>query len=206
MLEQKENVDLAQRVLERYTTQKFTTAAEWRAWFSANKNNLFYTEAGGFKFMVNTYNKETAAIKPINSTGKENFGSVPTLADPVVLTASLLDGSKPGTKEVVINVSILKGWHIYAYVPEGSPFIQTQALLELPGEVKKEVEWQSSAGIPFPGDGGMFVWENKADFKTAIDTSALKAGTVIKCGLYYQVCDNNKCFPPKRKMIELQVL
>jgi hypothetical protein len=52
----------------------------------------------------------------------------------------------------------------------------------------------------------MFVWENKATFKTEIDAASLKAGMVIKCGLYYQVCDNNKCFPPKRELVELQVL
>jgi hypothetical protein len=207
LLEKNENAAVAQRLLERYTTEKFTTAAEWRNWLTKNKANLFYTEAGGFKFMVNTYQNKTAAIKP--AAAKSNNvakAEVPTLADPVIVTAKLTNENQPGKMKVEIDASILKGWHIYAYVPEGSPFILTEPILELPGDVKNTSEWQSSAGIPFTRGEGMFIWEDKASFKTEINTSAFKTGEVIKCGLYYQVCDNNKCFPPKRKIVELPVL
>ncbi|EHQ28067.1 protein-disulfide reductase DsbD domain-containing protein [Mucilaginibacter paludis] len=207
MLEKNEDAALAQRVLERYTTEKFASAAEWRNWLTKNKANLFYTEAGGFKFMVNTYNKNTtAAVRPVSPANIASVSAGPTLTDPVAVTAKLEEGSTKDKKKIVIDAHILKGWHIYAYVPDGSPFIQTEVILELPDGTKGLPEWQSSAGIPFAGGEGMFVWEEQASFKTEISTSALKAGSVIKCGLYYQVCDNNKCFPPKRKMVELQVL
>lgn len=205
MLEKGEEPALAQRVLERYTTEKFASAKEWHDWLTKNKGNLYYTESGGFKFMVNTYKTETAAIAPATSGGiKTANTAVPTLADPVAISAKLVDGAA-GKKEVVIEAAILNGWHIYAYVPKDSPFIPTQAVIELPPGITSS-EWQSSAGVPFTGGEGMFVWENKATFKTEIDAASLKAGMVIKCGLYYQVCDNNKCFPPKRELVELQVL
>jgi hypothetical protein len=207
MLEKNADAALAQRVLERYTTEKFTKTTEWRSWFDKNKANLFYTEAGGFKFMVNSYKNVPVVNKPETpaTTGAAAV-AVPTIADPVVVTAQLIEGSKPGKKEIVIAAAILKGWHIYAYVPSDSPFIQTQTILQLPQGKGDNAEWQSSAGIPYPGSDGMFVYEDKVNFKTEVDVSALKPGSVINCGLYYQVCDKNKCFPPRRKIVELKVL
>ncbi|NVM65178.1 hypothetical protein FHW88_003482 [Mucilaginibacter sp. SG538B] len=206
MLEKGEEPALAQRVLERYTTEKFTSAKEWRIWLTKNKPNLYYTEAGGFKFMVNTYKTETAAITPA-STGDikiANGVTTPTRTDPVTVSAMLIDEAN-GKKQVVVKAEILQGWHIYAYVPKDSPFIATQPIIELPNGIASG-EWQASAGVPFAGGEGMFVWEDKATFKTEISAASLKRGMVIRCGLYYQVCDNNKCFPPKRKIIEIQVL
>jgi hypothetical protein len=76
--------------------------------------------------------------------------------------------------------------------------------LELPEDIQSAKEWQSSAGIPYPGDDGLFVYEGKVTFSVGIDCSGAKAGSVIKCGLYYQACDINKCFPPKKKFIYLE--
>ncbi|WP_413668383.1 protein-disulfide reductase DsbD domain-containing protein [Mucilaginibacter sp. Mucisp86] len=206
MLEKGEEPALAQRVLERYTTEQFTSAQEWRIWLTKNKSNLYYTEAGGFKFMVNTYKTETSAIAPAPTGDIKtvNAVTVPTRADPVIVSATLVDDAN-GKKQVVVKADILQGWHIYAYVPKDSPFITAQPTIELPKGITSS-EWQASAGVPFTGGEGMFVWEDKATFKTEINAASLKPGMVIKCGLYYQVCDNNKCFPPKRKIIEIQVL
>lgn len=205
LLEKGEDTALAQRVLERYTTEKFATAAEWRTWLTRNKANLYYTEAGGFKFMVNTLNAETSAVKPAASAPVKMVSTaVPTTADPVVISAKLVEAAD-GKKNVEIDATILTGWHIYAYVPQDSPFIIAQPSIELPAGINGG-EWQTSAGVPFVGGEGMFVWENKASFKTAIDAAALKPGMVIKCGLFYQVCDNNKCFPPKKKIVEVTVI
>jgi len=55
MLERAEQAALAQKLLERYTTQKFTTAKQWEKWLKKNKGNLFFTERGGYKWMVNPY-------------------------------------------------------------------------------------------------------------------------------------------------------
>jgi len=45
---------LAQRVLERYTEESFSNAGEWENWFRTNRDRLFFTEAGGYKWLVNT--------------------------------------------------------------------------------------------------------------------------------------------------------
>lgn len=205
MLEKNEDPDLARRVLERYTVEKFKSPTEWRNWFNTNKDKLFYTEAGGFKFIVNTYgNLSTAATKPAADTSISKTNNTPTSGDPVAISASLVNGVIKNKKELIINADILQGWHIYAYVSKENLFIQTETVLELPEGMQSDKEWQSSAGLPYPGTDGIFVYEGKASFRVGIDCTAAKAGSVIKCGLYYQVCNDNKCFPPRKKILSLK--
>ncbi|HEY6901271.1 MAG TPA: protein-disulfide reductase DsbD domain-containing protein, partial [Puia sp.] len=187
--EKGQDTAMARRVLERYTVEHFRSAAAWRVWLTKNKNRLFYTEAGGFKFMVDTYGAQA---------GKPVAALAPTTADPVAVTARLEDG------QVVVDADILKGWHIYAYVRD-APFVQTEMLLELPEGAVSNKEWQSTAGLPFPGNDGIFVYEGKVRFSVPVDCSKVKAGSMIRCGLYYQVCDNNKCFPPKKKTVDIKI-
>jgi len=56
MLQQKKDQDLAMRMLKKYTAKDFNTVGEWRNWYAKNSSKLFFTETGGYKFLVNTYN------------------------------------------------------------------------------------------------------------------------------------------------------
>ncbi|RBQ09016.1 protein-disulfide reductase DsbD domain-containing protein [Pedobacter miscanthi] len=206
LLEHGKDVAMAQRLLERYTTQNFTKAADWRNWLNQNRNNLFYTESGGFKFMVNTYGK-TVPLGEQHSyqLPKAVVGGEPTTADPVAVSARFIPGNGNKKDSLVIEAKILKGWHIYAYVSKDNPFIVTETRLELPEGAIADQEWKTTAAIPYPGNEGMFIFEGKANFRLLIDYSQAKAGTKIKCGLYYQVCDETKCYPPKEKMLEISI-
>lgn len=53
MLADNDQRERALRLLKRYTTESFDHAAEWRAWLDENRDRLFFTDVGGFKFMVN---------------------------------------------------------------------------------------------------------------------------------------------------------
>ncbi|HEY4285870.1 MAG TPA: redoxin domain-containing protein [Puia sp.] len=211
LLERGKDTAMAMRVLRRYTMESFATAGLWRNWLTENKSRLFYTESGGFKFVVNTY---IAAAPVAEQTSPASAGSgvhaaatlapgapegAPTPADPVVIAGRLENG------RVIIDADILKGWHIYAYVSKDNPFVQTEMLLDLPEGAVSDKEWQSSAGLPFPGNDGIFVYEGKVRFSLAVDCSRAKPGATIRCGLYYQVCDNTKCFPPKRKTVDIKI-
>ncbi|GAA4311848.1 hypothetical protein GCM10023149_06940 [Mucilaginibacter gynuensis] len=205
MLESNEDAAMAQHILERYTTEKFTIATEWRNWFDKNKNNLFFTEAGGFKFMVNTYGDLSMIRKPAKiELAAETTAVAPSLKDPVIVTARIAPGKEKGSSQITVNANILKGWHIYAYMPKESPFIQTETLLELPAGAKQQGDWQTSAPVAFEGGEGIFVFEDNASFTITVNNA--KVGSVIKCGLYYQVCDKNKCLQPTKKLIDVKVL
>ena len=52
MLERKDQPELATRLLERYTQEEFDTAQRWRDWLEGNRNRLFFSDVGGFKFFV----------------------------------------------------------------------------------------------------------------------------------------------------------
>jgi len=52
-LEEGMEVERAHRILSRYTLCEFSTPAEWRAWFNQYRDKLFFTESGGWLFMVN---------------------------------------------------------------------------------------------------------------------------------------------------------
>jgi hypothetical protein len=207
MLEKNQDPALAQRILERYTTEKFSNAAAWRTWLNNNKNRLFYTEAGGFKFMVNTFGKITASGNEAaeNQVLKKAAAKEPTLSDPVAVSAQLVYGPDKTTAELVINASILKGWHIYAYLPKDSPFIQSETLMELPEGIIAKNEWETSAATPFPGSDGVFVFEGHTTFKITLNIAGAKPGAVVRCGLFYQTCDENKCLQPTKKLVEVSI-
>jgi hypothetical protein len=52
MLEKGEKADLALRVLKRYTGESFANARDWKAWLEKNRGRLYFSDVGGFKFLV----------------------------------------------------------------------------------------------------------------------------------------------------------
>ena len=43
---------LAQKLLTRYTRELFTEAQQWESWHQRNQGRLFFSDSGGFKFLV----------------------------------------------------------------------------------------------------------------------------------------------------------
>lgn len=209
LLERNETPELALRILQRYTTEKFTGATEWRKWLDQNRNKLFYTESGGFKFRVNTFGKidmPAASNEPVKATKDVFNGAVePTAEDPVAVSAKLEYSNDKSNAELVINASILKGWHTYAYVPKDSPFIITETKLELPDGMTADKDWQITAAIPYTGYDGVYIFEDKVTFKIRLNCIDVKPGATIKCGLSYQTCDATKCYPPTEKNLEIKI-
>lgn len=63
MLEENVDVDKGYRILLRYTLENFTSASAWRSWFNKNKDNMFFTETGGYVWMINDANANPK-VKP----------------------------------------------------------------------------------------------------------------------------------------------
>ena len=64
MLEKGENAELALRVLKRYTSERFADAKDWKAWLEKNRAQLFFTDTGGFKFIVAPRSGKQAVAAP----------------------------------------------------------------------------------------------------------------------------------------------
>ncbi|WP_299671866.1 hypothetical protein [uncultured Polaribacter sp.] len=54
MLERKQDVDKAYRILMRYTLESFKSPKDWRTWFNKYKDDMFFTESGGYVWMINS--------------------------------------------------------------------------------------------------------------------------------------------------------
>jgi hypothetical protein len=52
LLEDKTNADTARLLLTRYTNESFQDAEDWRQWFQSNKDRIFFSDVGGYKFYV----------------------------------------------------------------------------------------------------------------------------------------------------------
>jgi hypothetical protein len=52
LLEDAQRGALARQLLGRYTDRSFETAAQWRQWLDENRNRLFFSDVGGYKFFV----------------------------------------------------------------------------------------------------------------------------------------------------------
>jgi len=52
LLEDEKHADTARLLLARYTNESFQGAEQWRAWFENNKDRIFFSDVGGYKFFV----------------------------------------------------------------------------------------------------------------------------------------------------------
>lgn len=51
-LEDGSHAQTARKVLTRYTNQSLSSAGQWQKWLAENKDRIFFTDVGGYKFMV----------------------------------------------------------------------------------------------------------------------------------------------------------
>ncbi|WP_165852011.1 protein-disulfide reductase DsbD domain-containing protein [Mucilaginibacter terrenus] len=196
MLENHDREDLAERLLTRYTNEKFTTAAEWRHWLDHNSTKLFFSESGGFKFYADTSGMKA---NPVAGLSQKN-DSQKSFSDPVSVSWRIEKGKAPDTINLVVSAKILSGWHIYAYVPPESPFIQTNLNLKIKNKPVK-ISWQSTPGVALAGTSQTFVYEQTAEFSAKLSKNQIKGVRNATLGFYYQVCNDNKCLQPTEKKI-----
>ena len=129
------------RLLERYTLCRFETPAEWRAWFETNKKRLFFTESGGWLFLVNTRDKSVPGndysvrlqtekeVKPVVSAPKADARLATDDKNPVRAIAST-ESLPNGNRLVTFRVKIHSGYHIYAAVADSDPYVVATPLLK----------------------------------------------------------------------------
>ena len=207
-LEQGGEVERAKRVLERYTLCRFSTPQEWRAWYEANKDRLFFTEAGGWLFMVDTRDKSVPgndySAKGQKLAATEAAAPADNLAtddkNPVRAVMSVEEGAN-GNKVLVVKVKIHPGYHIYASVGQGDAFIPTTVDFVLPDGYEKVGDLQRSSFKGY-GSTGTTIFEDKAELRQEIKGNG--SGTA-RCTLGYQCCDAHICFPPREVEFSVDV-
>jgi len=198
LLEKGEQPELAQRVLERYTTEAFRSPADWRQWLAENCERLFFTEVGGFKFMA-------ASPGLMNTRRNEAAGEGVSLAalgdEHVRWTAEARPCAVGGgrTATIVVRAEVSPGWHIYA-APTAAPSRATSLTLELPEGIRPIGHWEHPKAEADPLGAGSRVYLGDVRFSHAIEVTPSVTGEQRICVVVgYQACNDRRCMQPVRQ-------
>ncbi len=197
MLEHGDEPDRALRVLKRYTTAEFADAKAWRSWLLANRDRLFFTDVGGFKFMIAPESmrgaSSTVPVRP------EPDPEHPVLSQAELSPRKVMSGDR---LELIVRVRIAPTWHIYAIKGSNGPNIPTALKLELPKGITPEGEWigpVSSRGLD-----GQMIYEGTFEFrrKLRVESDAAQGPLRVLCELSNQACNLRSCQPPAQDNFE----
>ncbi|MBI2497711.1 MAG: hypothetical protein HYV75_07320 [Opitutae bacterium] len=195
----------ARRILTRYTLLDYETPQEWRAWFGRHKAELFFTQSGGWVFMVgnrhpgddsNDYGRRAREqSRAALATGKTDDAS------PVAATAALIERGD-GRREIVLKLSIRAGYHLYSYVAPSDAFIPTLVEVLLPPGYQAIGSLSQPPSTPYNAGGTTGLYTGTITFVQAITGSG--AG-VARVKLSYQCCDDSVCLPPVDREFTVQL-
>ena len=197
---------IAKTVLERYTLCRFDTPAQWRAWFNENKDNLFFTESGGYVWLVNSYTPHVVGndysvleAKVATAAGVQSSVTETDENNPVALAAEIVKSSD-GTSEMVLTMKIHPGFHAYATVDPDEPFVVTKISAEVPEGVTKvgEIIYPEAK----PTSNATTFYEGTVKFRQKIKGYA--SGNA-EWNITYQVCDNTVCKIPETKTVSAKL-
>lgn len=191
------DVELSKRILERYTLENFQTVDGWEKWFAENKSKLFFSEACGYKFIVNDYEK--SQFFRVNE--RENTSAALSQNEPVKFQIKLVNRvSRKG--EIQIVGEIMEGFHIYAINQGNIPFIATKIEFILPEGINLVGELKDSSSLPMKGEDNIAVYEDRVVFKQNYEGHAFSLNSKGICRITYQCCNNDICMPPVTKDYE----
>ncbi|MCF0165419.1 MAG: hypothetical protein HUJ92_09045, partial [Bacteroidales bacterium] len=197
LLGDKSSAEMGQRILNRYTLRKFRTQEEWKEWFASNKNKIFFSESGGWVYLVNTteegendyrnwrnyFTLNVESLKIAEATSSQNPVSFSAEAQ------TLLQGEI----RLVLKAHIQPTYHIYGYVSKDEPFIATKVEFVLPENCHKIGDVKASDGQPM-GTTGTVIYENEAEYSQIFYASE---PVKVECKVSYQCCNESICFQPK---------
>ncbi|MGV3766831.1 MAG: protein-disulfide reductase DsbD domain-containing protein [Chitinophagaceae bacterium] len=205
MLENGVDTAKANRILSRYTLADFRAPAAWRAWYEKYKSRMFFTETGGYVFMINTYDKTvegnsyTKRSIAESSTDQVKVGTTDD-DNPVSIGVGMVRNGE-NEKEVVVKVKIHPGYHIYSFVSEEDPYIETSLSIVVPETYYISGELEKPGFRPYT-ENGTTIYEGEITFKQKV--SGKGSGEVV-CKIAYQCCDSKICFPPTEKEFRISL-
>ncbi|MCD8185006.1 MAG: protein-disulfide reductase DsbD N-terminal domain-containing protein, partial [Rikenellaceae bacterium] len=200
LLEQGKEVEKARRILARYTLVDFPTADAWRQWYDTNRDRLFWSESGGWLFLIdsrepgsNDYRarEHRVAVKSIDAGGTDHHHPVAVAAEVIPL--------QEGGKMICVKINIHPGYHVYRDIGPGDAFIPTTLRIELPEGVCAAGPLTAPPGRNYHSSGTT-VYEDQVVFTQTITGSAHGKA---RCVLTFQCCDSHICFPPQEEQWDL---
>lgn len=203
LLEKNENVEMANRILNRYTLLSYTDPSAWRKWYERNKDRLFFTESGGYHFLVRS-NEPRVEGNDYEKKHQQHLVKAVTAGetsdqDPVSVSAAITTDAA-GVRVVAVRFNIHPGYHIYGSVSDKDPFIATKVEFGLPQGTHAWGSSQSPRGERY--NEGTTIYRDDAVFAQAI--TGRGTGQIV-CKVTYQCCDDSICLPPVEREIILNL-
>ena len=202
LLEKGQDVEKAKRILARYTLVDFPDAKGWRNWYKANKNHLFWSESGGWFFLVNSRKpgvNDYHAHEARQAPGKLQPGKTDD-NNPVAMVADVIP-LQEGGHMLYVKVKIHPGYHIYGNVAANDAFEPTIVAVELP----QGYMVTGSVNLPiakYYNTSGTTIYTDEVVFSQKISGSG---GGNLKCSISYQCCDARICFPSDTKTFTIKI-
>jgi hypothetical protein len=143
----------ARRLLERYTGLAFNDQAGWRKWLEANRAQLYFSDAFGYRFFAGPAGPlpdELMTRQALAKNPPEPTSAVaPVTVSAVVAGANGYAYGGVGDRfTLAVSIRVEKGWHIYDRVPAGNPMVTTEVALELPEGLRWDGGWHSTPPVP----------------------------------------------------------
>ena len=186
------------RLLERYTLLRYDTPQQYAQWLKKYRSKLFFTESGGWLWLVNSQDKNVEgndySILKYNEVPQQKTPEITEQTDPMnpVLVSSMVNDLPSGGKELLVRIKIHPGWHIYGYVAEQDPYIATTFDLQLPDGWQKDGDMQLPA-FRTDGEYGTTIYEGDVLFRQRLKGSGHGQ---LKLIVNFQTCDDHACLPP----------
>ncbi len=204
LLVQGEQAEKALRILTRYTNESFTDARRWSLWLNANRDRLFFSDFGGFKYLV----APEALIERLHGGGPgraaPETSQEPDGKHPVVATAELSPATahrgEPST--ILIRVKIAPSWHIYAAQGSNGAGVATSLKLKLPDAIEALGSWSYPKAIP--GADNQLTYQGAVEFRRELRVrpDAAVGPASVTCVLGYQACDPFSCRSPTEVVLQ----
>lgn len=199
------DVEKAKRILYRYTLLRYDNVKEWRNWYNKYQNKLFFTESGGWLWLVNDLDPKTPgndySVLKFNNIDESQLAPMKdkaTQEDPVALSSAAVQNGDEG--ELIIRMKIYPGYHIYSIVSDQDPYIETKYEWQTEGDVKLVGELQKPAGKLMNGSKSI-IYEGEQVLRQKYTG---KHG-IITLTITYQACDAHACLMPKNKTLKIEL-
>lgn len=203
MWENDQDVEKAKRILYRYTLLRYDNAKQWRLWYNKYQSKLFFTESGGWLWLVNdlapkTPGNDYSILKFNEINEKAPMAEKASKEDPVAFSTSTIKESNGG--EIIIRMKIYPDYHIYSVVSDQDPYIETKYEFQTEGDIKLDGDLQKPAGKLLAGSKSV-IYEGEQVLRQKFTG---KNGS-ITLNITYQACDSHACLMPKTKTLKIKL-
>lgn len=205
-----QDVARARRILYHYTLLRYDNARAFRTWFNQFRPKLFFTQSGGWLWLVNSTDPRT----PGNDYSVLRYNEAPAPAEkkpeikgelspqhPVAVSA-LVNDLGNGTKDVVVRMKMHTGFHVYGFVSDKDPYIVTTVDVVPPTGYALDGMLQKPANFRRLGTSGTLIYEDDVLFHQHLKGTGTGRVTVK---VRYQACDEHACLMPQEVEIPIEL-